>query len=148
MIDLEEFEKKLPHPPAPVANYVSAVSTNSLVFTSGILPFVGEELQHKGKLGKDLTVEQGQEAAYLCLLNALSILKKELGSLKKIQRIVKMVVYVQSCEAFIQHPRIANGASEALIEIFGERGRHARAAVGVNSLPLNAAVEIELICEF
>ncbi len=148
---IEEKIKKLgfdlPEIPKPVAAYISAVKINDLVFTAGQIPSVAGELKYKGKIGKDLNVEQGQLAAEICILNALAAIKGITGDLNKIERIVKVTAFINSADGFIEQPKVANGASELLIKIFNEKGKHVRSAVGVNELPLNAAVEIEIICE-
>ncbi len=136
---------ELPAPPKPVATYIPAVRAGDLLFLSGVLPMKEGQLAFSGKLGRDLTVEQGMDAARLALLNALAIAQHELGSLDKITKVVKVVGHVASAEGFVQQPQVLNGASDLLIQIFGEAGRHARVAVGAAELPRGAAVEIELI---
>jgi enamine deaminase RidA (YjgF/YER057c/UK114 family) len=135
----------LPPPPQPVATYIPAVRAGDLLFLSGVLPMRDGQLTFSGKLGRDLTVEEGMEAAKLCLLNALAIAKQELGNLDRISRIVKVVGHVASAEGFVQQPQVLNGASDLLVAVFGEAGRHARVAVGAAELPRNAPVEIEVI---
>ncbi len=115
------------------------------MFLSGVLPMRDGRLAFSGKLGRDLTVEQGMEAAKVAVLNALAIAKQELGTLDRIARIVKVVGHVASSEGFTDQPQVLNGASDLLVTIFGEAGRHARVAVGAAELPRRAAVEIELI---
>ena len=137
----------LPAPPKPVATYVSAVRAGQLLFLSGVIPFRDGKLALEGKLGKDLGIEQGYEAARIALLNALAIVRSELGTLDRVKRCVRMVGYVASAEGFVQQPAVINGASDLLVEIFGEAGRHARVALGAAELPLNAPVELELIVE-
>lgn len=136
---------KLPAVPQPVAAYQPGVMVDGLVFTSGQLPLLDGELKFKGRLGAELTVEEGYEAARLCALNCLAVVRSLAGSLDRVERIVKLNGYVNSAADFCQQPQVVNGASELLEEVFGEAGRHARAAVGVSSLPLNAAVEIDII---
>ncbi|WP_433436631.1 RidA family protein [Nonomuraea sp. CA-141351] len=138
---------KLPEVPAPAGAYVPAVRTGNLVYTSGQVPFVDGKLQRTGKVGADLTTEEGAEQARICALNALAVLKAEVGDLRKVVRIVKVVVFVASDPAFTEQPKVGNGASELLAEVLGEPGRHARSAVGVAALPLDAPVEVELIAE-
>jgi enamine deaminase RidA (YjgF/YER057c/UK114 family) len=128
-----------------MATYVPAVRAGNLLFLSGVLPIQDGQLAFAGKLGRDLTVEQGMEAARLALLNALAIVKQEVGSLDRITRVVKVVGHVASAEGFIQQPQVINGASDLLVAIFGEVGRHARVAVGAAELPRGAPVEIEVI---
>ncbi|HLG23213.1 MAG TPA: RidA family protein [Candidatus Manganitrophaceae bacterium] len=149
-----DYEKKLldkglalPFPPKPVATYVSAVRTGNLLFLSGMLPFVDGKLAFEGKVGKELTVEQGQKAAQIALLNALAVIKAEAGGLEQVRRIVRISVHVASAPGFTQQPAVANGASDLLVHLFGEAGRHARLALGAAELPLNAPVELEMIVE-
>ncbi|HXC67918.1 MAG TPA: RidA family protein [Nitrospiraceae bacterium] len=142
---LKELRIELPLPPKPLATYVPAVRAGELLFLSGVLPMREGQLVFSGKLGRDLTVEQGIESARLALLNALAIAKQELGTVDRITRIVKVVGYVASAEGFVQQPQVLNGASDLLVEIFGEAGRHVRVAVGAAELPRGAPVEIELI---
>ena len=137
----------LPVPPAAAGSYVPVVVSGSLAFVSGQIPLVGKEVKFKGKVGKDLSIEQGQQAARLCVINGLAQLKGHLGSLDRISRIVKVTGFV-NCEAdFTDHPKVINGASDLLVKVFGENGKHARAAVGMSSLPLDSAVEVEFIAE-
>ena len=135
----------LPAAPKPLASYVPAVRTGNLVFTAGQLPIKDGSLAFKGKLGKDLNEDKGKNASQLCALNCLSVIKDEIGTLDQIDRIIKLTVFVNSSEGFINHPQVANGASDLIKEIFGENGKHVRSAVGVAELPLNAPVEIEMI---
>jgi len=135
----------LPAAPKPLASYVSAVRTGDLVFTAGQLPIKNGSLVFKGKLGKELNEDDGKKAAQLCALNCLSVIKNEIETLDNIDRIIKLTVFVNSSEGFINHPQVANGASDLIKDIFGENGKHVRSAVGVAELPLNAPVEIEMI---
>ena len=144
---LTELRIELPPPPQPLATYVPAVRAGDLLFLSGVLPMRDGQLAFSGKLGRDLTVEQGMDAARLALLTALAIAKQELGTLDRITRVVKIVGYVASAEGFAQQPQVLNGASDLLVEIFGEPGRHARVAVGAAELPRGAPVEIEMIVQ-
>jgi len=137
----------LPAPPKPVATYVPCVQAGDLLFLSGMLPLRDGSLIMEGKLGRELTVEQGYEAAQMALLNALAVIRSHLGTLGKIRQVVRLVGFVASAEGFVQQPTVINGASDLLAKIFGSAGRHARAAVGVAELPLNAPVEIELIVQ-
>lgn len=139
-IDLPELQK-------PVAKYLPSVRAKNLLFISGQIPIKNGNIEYKGKLGRDVTIEQGGKAAKLCTINALSVMKYELGDLDKIERIIKITGYVNSTDDFFDQPKVVNYASELMIEIFGERGKHSRAAVGVNALPLNCAVEIEFIVQ-
>jgi len=138
---------ELPSPPRPVASYIPAVRSGNLLFLSGVLPFHDGKVTLTGKLGRELTTNQGSEAARTAVLNALAIARQELGTLDGIQKVVKMVGHVASAEGFVQQPTVINGASDLLVQIFGDAGRHARVAVGAAELPLNAPVELELIFE-
>lgn len=144
---LAELGIELPATPRPVAAYVPGVRTGNLVFTSGQVSFAGGELTYQGKVGRELTLEQGREAARLCALNALAVVRDLAGGLDRVKRIVKLLVFVNSAPGFADQPQVANGASELLLEIFGDAGRHARSAVGCSELPLNAAVEVEMVVE-
>ncbi|MGA0082737.1 MAG: RidA family protein [Candidatus Nanopelagicales bacterium] len=137
----------LPEVPAPLAAYIPAKKTGHVIFTAGQLPLLKGELICKGLLGQDVDVEQAYQAARICTLNALAAIKGVIEDLDQIVQVVRVVGYVASTPTFIQQPAIVNGASELLLEIFGEVGKHARSAVGVASLPLNASVEIELTVE-
>ena len=131
----------------PVAAYVPTVRTGNLVFTSGQLPARDGEMLATGKLGGEVSEEQGFECARQCALNALAAVKTELGSLDAVKRVVKAVVFVASTPDFTAQPKVANGASELLADAFGDAGRHARSAVGVPVLPLDVPVEVELVVE-
>lgn len=134
--------------PAPVAAYLPCVRTGNLVLVSGQLPLTAGQLIAAGPVPSKVSVEQAREAAAQCVLNGLSILKAELGGdLSKLKRVVRLGAFVQSDDGFKDQPLVANGASELLEKLLGESGRHARAAVGVNALPLNASVEIEFLFE-
>ena len=137
----------LPEIPKPVAAYIPAKQTGNLVFTAGQLPMVNGELISKGLLGQDVEIEDAKNAARVCTLNALAAIKGVIGDLDRIKQVVRVVGYVASIPTFTQQPAIVNGASELLLEIFGEKGKHARSAVGMAVLPLNASVEIELTVE-
>ncbi len=139
---------ELPEPRAPVANYVRAVRTGNLVFLAGHGPAKPDGGYVTGKLGKDLTVEQGYEAARLTAIALLASLKQEIGDLDEVTRIVRVFGMVNSTPTFTDQPAVINGASDLLVELFGEeRGKHARAAVGMASLPIGIAVEIEMVVE-
>jgi enamine deaminase RidA (YjgF/YER057c/UK114 family) len=144
---LKQIGLNLPEAPKPVAAYVPAKQVGKLVFTAGQLPMVSGELISKGLLGKDVEVEEANKAARICTLNALAAIKSIIGDLDRIKQIVRVVGYVASVPTFTQQPAVVNGASELLLEIFGEAGKHARSAVGMAVLPLNASVEIELTVE-
>ena len=137
----------LPDAPKPVAAYIPAKQTGNLVFTAGQLPMVNGELISKGLLGQDVEIDEANKAARMCTLNALAAIKGVIGDLDRIKQIVRVVGYVASVPTFTQQPAVVNGASELLLEIFGENGKHARSAVGMAALPLNASVEIELTVE-
>jgi enamine deaminase RidA (YjgF/YER057c/UK114 family) len=137
----------LPEIPVPLAAYIPAKQTGNLVFTAGQLPMVNGELITKGLLGQDVEIVDAKNAARICTLNALAAIKGVIGDLDRIKQVVRVVGYVASIPTFTQQPAIMNGASELLLEIFGEKGKHARSAVGMAVLPLNASVEIELTVE-
>lgn len=142
---LRELGVELPPPPKPMATYVPAVKAGDLLFLSGVLPSRDGQLVVTGKLGDSLSVEQGMEAARVAVLNALAIIRSETGSLDRVKHIVKMVGHIASAPGFVEQPQVLNGASDLLIAVFGDAGRHARVAVGAAELPRGAPVEIELI---
>lgn len=142
---LKEMGITLPETPKPLAAYVPAVQIDKYIYTSGQIPLAAGELKFKGKLGAEISESQGYEAAKMCAINCLSAIKGLAGSLDNIERIVKVVGFVNSAPGFNQQPKVINGASEFIGEVFGEAGRHARSAVGVNELPIDAAVEVEMI---
>ena len=144
---LNELGLTLPQVAKPLAAYVPALRVGNLVMTSGQVPLVEGVIKYKGKLGKDLTEEDGKKAAEICALNCLAAIKSVAGDLDKINRVVKLVVFVASAEGFVNQPEVANGASELVGKIFGEAGKHTRSAVGVSELPKGSAVEIEMIVE-
>ncbi len=144
---LKELGIELGNPSPPVGGYVAAVTTGNLVFLSGALPLRADGSRVDGKVGVDLTVDQGYEAARLATIALLARLKAEVGSLERVKRVVKVGGFVNCGPDFSQHPAVVNGASDLLAEVFGEAGKHARAAVGCSSLPLGAAVEIEMVVE-
>jgi enamine deaminase RidA (YjgF/YER057c/UK114 family) len=135
----------IPEAAKPLAAYIPALQFGNLVMTSGQVPIVNGQIKYSGKIGKELTDEQGREAAKLCAINCLSAIKSVIGNLDRIKRIVKLTVFVNSADGFTAQPKIANGASEFIVEIFGDTGKHVRSAVGVSELPLNSAVEVEMI---
>lgn len=145
---LIELGFPLPAVAKPVAAYVPSVVTGNLCFTSGQLPFVDGALPKAGKVGRDVTAEEAKDLARLCALNALAALKLSIGDLDRVTRIVKVVGFVSVVPEFTAIPGVINGASEFLGEVFGDAGIHARSAVGVPALPLDSAVEVELIAEF
>jgi enamine deaminase RidA (YjgF/YER057c/UK114 family) len=144
---LKVLNLTLPEAPKPVAAYIPAKQTGKLVFTAGQLPMVNGELISKGLLGQDVEIDEANKAARICTLNALAAIKGVIGDLDRIKQVVRVVGYVASVTTFTQQPAVVNGASELLLEIFGENGKHARSAVGMAVLPLNASVEIELTVE-
>lgn len=144
---IESMGITLVEPPAPVANYVNSVRTGNLVFMAGKGPNKPEGGYVTGKLGVDLTVEEGYEAAKLVAVAQLSALKAEIGDLNKVVRIVKVLGMVNGAPDFANQPEVMNGFSDTMVEVFGDRGKHARAAVGMGSLPRNISVEIEMIVE-
>lgn len=144
---LKELNIDLPSPPQPVANYVNGVQTGNLIFLAGKGPRYADGTEITGKVGRDVSIEKGYEGARLTAINQLSVLKAMLGDLKRVKRIVKVLGMVNSDPDFVDQPKVINGFSDLMVEVFGERGKHARAAVGMASLPRGQAVEIELIVE-
>lgn len=144
---LKQLGIELPAAPAAVGSYVPVVQFGNVVVTSGQLPFVGKEITFQGKLGENLTEEQGGHAARLCILNALAQVKAAVGSLDRVKQVIRLEGYVQSGPGFISQPLVLNPASLLLTEIFGDAGKHTRIAIGANELPLNAAVQISLWVE-
>lgn len=144
---LEREGLTIPAAHPAVANYVPAVRTGRLVFLSGHGPFVEGRLAHTGKLGAELSVEEGRRAAEAVALNMLGTLKSELGELSRVSRFVKLLVLVNAVPEFTEHHLVANGATDLLVKVFGDPGRPARSAAGMSSLPLDFAVEIEAVVE-
>ncbi len=144
---LEQLGLAVPQVAAPVAAYVPAVRSGSHVFTSGQLPMRDGQLMLTGKVGGEVTQEEAVGCARQCALNALAAVRAEVGELSAVRRVVKVVVFVASTPDFTAQPQVANGVSELLGEVFGDAGRHARSAVGVSVLPLDAPVEVELVVE-
>lgn len=144
---LKELGIEIPPAPKPLASYIPSVKVGSLVYTAGQVPVKNGELQFKGKVGKNISLEEAVKAAKLCAVNCLSAVKSAIGDLDKIDRIVKVTVFVASDDGFNDQPKVANGASDFLVEVFGENGMHVRSAVGVSELPLGAPVEIEMIVQ-
>lgn len=144
---LAELGITIPEVVPPLAAYQPAARTGTLVYTAGQLPARDGEMIAVGKLGEAVTEEQGYECARQCALNALAAVKAEIGSLDKVTRIVKVVVFVASTPDFTGQPKVANGASELFGEVFGDAGKHARSAVGAAALPLDVPVEVEIIVE-
>ncbi|MCM4150390.1 RidA family protein [Arenibacter sp. N53] len=145
--NLKELGVTLMEASAPVANYVNAVRSGNLIFLSGKGPLQSNGENIEGRVGTDLTIEEGYEAARITGINQLSVLKSELGNLNKVVRVVKVLGMVNASPEFTDHPKVINGYSDLMVAVFGERGKHARAAVGMGSLPGNIAVEIEMIVE-
>ena len=143
---IESLGLSLPDVPVPVAAYVNCVRSGTLLFLSGGLPIEGEK-KVIGKVPAEVSIEQAQEGARMIVLNRLAVVKQEIGSLDKVVRIVALNGFVSSAPDFYGHPQVVNGASELLIEIFGEKGKHSRTALGAAALPLNVAVEINMIVE-
>lgn len=141
---IKELGLELPEVAKPLAAYIPAKQVGNLVMTSGQVPLVKGVINFAGKVGSDLTEEEGQKAAQICALNCLAAIKGVIGNLDKIVEVVRLTVFVASAETFTSQPKVANGASELIGKIFGESGKHVRSAVGVTSLPLNASVEIEM----
>src|SRR5215475_5752739 len=135
----------LPVAPRPMGSYVTATRSGNLLFLSGHGPLKDGRVTHQGRVGRDLTIEQGQEAARLTGLNLLATVRDTLGSLDRVRRVVKVLGMVQCTDDFTDHPRVINGFSDLMVEVFGDAGRHARAAVGMGSLPFGIPVEIEMI---
>jgi enamine deaminase RidA (YjgF/YER057c/UK114 family) len=145
---LKELDIALPSPPAPVASYVPYVISGKQVFISGQVTIAPDGLKYAGVVGNGLSMEQGQEAARLCAINVIAQAKAACGGdLDKVARVVKLTVFVNAVREFTQHPEVANGASDLFVQVFGEAGRHARAAVGAGSLPRGVACEVEAVLE-
>ncbi len=144
---LAELNLTLPAVAAPVGSYVPAIRSGRLVFTSGQLPFRGGKVVYTGKVPKDVSVEDAADGAAIAVLNGVAAVAQAVGGLDAINRVVRVSVFVNSSPGFTDQPKVANGASDLLVKVFGDAGRHARSAVGVAELPLNAAVEVELTVE-
>jgi len=144
---LQKLGLEIPSAPAAVGSYVPSVQYGDVVVTSGQLPFIGKELVFQGKIGSQLTEEEGGHAARLCVLNALAQIRATIGSLDRVKQVIRLEGFVQSAEGFNNQPFVLNPASTLLTDILGEAGKHTRVAVGANELPLNAAVELSLWVE-
>ncbi|MFO0974546.1 MAG: RidA family protein [Phycisphaerae bacterium] len=144
---LRELGLTLPPAPQPVGSYIPGVRSGNWVLCSGQLPFVNGQLTATGKVGRDVTLEAAQAAARQAALNGLAIVAETAGGIDRLARIVRLAVFVNSAPGFVDQPKVANGASDLMVQIFGEVGRHVRAAVGAAELPLNAAVEVEIVAE-
>ncbi|MBA0908488.1 MAG: RidA family protein [Nitrosarchaeum sp.] len=143
---IKQIGIKLPTPPNPAGSYIPVVKTGNLVYVSGQIPMENGKVSYTGKV-TDENIEMAQKAARICAINILAQLKKELGDLEKISKIVRLSGFVNSVPEFTQHPKVINAASDLFYEIFGENGKHSRIAVGVSSLPLNSMTEIDAIVE-
>jgi enamine deaminase RidA (YjgF/YER057c/UK114 family) len=137
----------LPETPKPMAAYIPAIQTGDLIFTSGQIPILKGELKYKGKLGAEISKQDGYEAARQCAINALSAIRSLIGNLDKIEQVIKVVGFVASANGFTEQPAVVNGASELLLAVFGEKGKHARSAIGVAELPLGVPVEVEMVVQ-
>lgn len=144
---LKELGIELIPPTKPIASYVKAVRTGNLIFLAGHGPTKADGSNITGKVGKDLTLDQGIEAARVTAISLLSTLKNEIGDFKKVKRIVKVNGWVNCNSEFTDQPKVINGCSDLIVAVFGEKGKHARAALGANALPMGIAVEIEMIVE-
>ncbi|MGE7907601.1 RidA family protein [Peribacillus sp. NPDC094092] len=144
---LKELGIELGKAPSPAAVYVPAKTVGNLVYTSGADCRINGKLMYEGKVGSDLTVEQGYEASRQVMINLLAVLKEHIGDLNRIKQVVKLLAFVNSADGFVEQPYVINGASELLEEVFGEKGKHARSAISSNELPFNTPVEIEMIVE-
>jgi len=144
---LKKLGIELPEAPSPLGSYIPIVRTGNLVFLSGILPLIKGKLLRQGRVGESVSLDEARDDARTAAINALSVLKANIDSLNKVKRCVKITGYVASAPDFTEQPKVLNAASDLMFEIFGEAGRHARAAIGVNVLPLNSPVEIEFIFE-
>lgn len=138
---------ELPEPSPPAANYTAATRSGRLVFLSGQGPLIKGEVIYRGKIGQEFTEEEGYQAARLTILNALAVLRQEIGSLDRVTRIMKLLAWVRCVDGFQRQHMVVNGASDLLVQLFGERGRHARSAVSAHELPFGIAVEIEMVVE-
>lgn len=144
--ELEKLGFVLPVP-KPLAAYVPAVRSGNLIFTAGQGPTLDGKAKFTGKLGRELTEEQGYQAAQVCVVNCLACVKSLIGDLDKVERVVKLLGFVACVDGFTRQPWVMNGASELLIKLFGDRGKHARSAIGTNQLPLDIPVEIEIVVQ-
>jgi len=144
---LKSLNIVLPSPPKPAGSYVPVTISGKTAYVSGQIPITDGKITHKGKVPVQQSVEEAQKAVRLCIINALAQLKAEIGSLDKISRILKVSGFVNSAPDFVDQPKVVNGASDLLFEIFGEKGKHSRVAIGAASLPLDSTVEIDMIVE-
>ncbi|OGU54326.1 MAG: hypothetical protein A2V66_14190 [Ignavibacteria bacterium RBG_13_36_8] len=144
---IRSFGYEISDLPAPVAMYVPAIKEGNFIFTAGQIPLSDGKVKYTGKIGQDLTEEDGRKASELCVVNCLRVIKSLIKNLDKIEGIIRVNVFVNSTDGFINQSKVANGASDFLVKVFGEVGKHVRSTVGVNELPLNAAVEIDMIAK-
>ena len=144
---LKQLGIELPTPPKPAGSYIPVVVSGNLVFVSGQIPMEDGKLKYQGKVESDQSIENAQNAARMCIVNGLAQIKTYFGTLDNVHKIVRISGFVNSNENFIEQPRVINAASDLLVDIFGEKGKHSRIAIGVSSLPLNATVEIDMIVE-
>ncbi len=143
---LQELGIILPQAPKPIGNYVPAITDgNRLLFTAGMICLQEDQITHAGKLGQDFTIEEGYQAARICGLNLLAAIKGEVGSLDEVEKFITVTGFVNATPDFHQSPQVINGASDLIVEVFGEQGKHARAAISVANLPLNSAVEVQAV---
>jgi enamine deaminase RidA (YjgF/YER057c/UK114 family) len=142
---LEELGLELPDAPIPLANYVSAQRCGDVMYLSGAVPVIGNKFFMQGLVGREISLEQAYDAAKICALNLISVLKRELGDLDRVEQIVKLLGFVASAPDFYQQPAVINGASDTFVEVFGEKGKHARSAVAAPVLPFNLPVEMEIV---
>jgi enamine deaminase RidA (YjgF/YER057c/UK114 family) len=142
---LRELGLELPPPPAPVASYVPVQQVGELLYTSGVVPTVKGQVQFHGVVGKDLSVERAAQAAELCALNIMALIRQHAGSLDRVEQVIQISAFVRSAPGFAEQPKVANGASDLLVKVFGDRGRHTRQALGTSELPLGVPVEISAI---
>jgi len=144
---LNELGVSLPTAPKPAGSYVPIVVSGKLAFVSGQIPIKDGQVIYQGKVGIEQSIEQAQKAAKLCIINGLAQINTYFGTLDNLENIIKISGFVNSAQDFTEHPKVINAASDFLVEIFGEEGRHSRIAIGVSSLPLNATVEIDMLVE-
>jgi len=144
---LNELGVSLPTAPKPAGSYVPVVVSGKLAFVSGQIPIKDGQVIYQGKVGIEQSIEQAQKAAKLCIINGLAQINTYFGTLDNLENIIKISGFVNSAQDFTEHPKVINAASDFLVEIFGEEGRHSRIAIGVSSLPLNATVEIDMLVE-
>lgn len=145
---LKELNIELPTAPKPAGLYIPCQTIGNAIYTSGHDCRINGELMCEGKVGKDITIEEGYEAARLTMLNCLATLEQELGDLNRIKKFVKLLCFVNTTDSFIEQPSVMNGGSQLLLDVFGDKGKHARTALSAPSLPFNIPLEIELIAEF